>query len=269
MCSPVVWWWILFSTILLAGAFGGYARYQWELSEGNGKEGAWVFIVTGVASSFLVPLFLNTISSSLIKDIPKEQEKLLILIGFSVAAGAFAKQFIGSVAKKALELSKQANQVAIEARQVAVAAGTEARSADNRALALHKVLNLVESAKYPEALVELKEVLAADPKNSEAHAWAAYCHKRLNDLKSAVNAMTTALLVEDREVHSWLYNLACYQALAGTPAEEVIATLERARRAATTAQLAGLAEDLRADADFDILRGVDIYESFVASLKKG
>lgn len=266
MCEVVPWWWLTFLTIVLSGAFGGVARYCWETSEGNGKEGLLPYVVMGVAASFLVPLFLNTISSSLIFDLQKEQGKFFILIGFCVAAGSFAKQFIGSVAKKALELSRQANQTALQAQETAKVAESDARSADNRAIAVYTVLSLVEQNKISDALLEVDRVLAGDPSNAEAWAWKGYCLKRTGQPAEAVRSIERALKEERREVHAWLYNLACYQCLASVDTASILATLRRAYASAPEGQKSQLKSDLQSDEDFDRIRNEPEFSSFVTSL---
>ena len=266
MCSAALWWWVIFGAMLLSGAFGGVVRYQWEKSEGNGKEGWTVFLVTGVAAALLVPLFLNTISSSLLADIPKNQEKMFLLIGFCVAAGAFAKQFISSMAKRALEISQRASEVANEALAVADAADTKARKADNRAVAMYKVLDLVKEENFVGALQEIEMVMATDQGNSEAWAWRGYCLKRTGDFAQAAEAMARALAEEGRPVYNWLYNLACYRCLAGADVNDVVSVLRQALEVATPQQREQVKADLQDEVDFATLRASQDFSLFVNSL---
>lgn len=73
-------------------------------------------------------------------------------------AGVFAKQFMGSVARKALELSKQASATAKEAKKVAETADTTARSADNRAISLYQALQLRGADVYRIDLIYSKKI---------------------------------------------------------------------------------------------------------------
>lgn len=266
MCGFVLWWWLIFAAIFLSGAFGGLARHRWEVGEGAGKEGCLTFVLLGVAAAFLVPLFLNTISSSLLRDIPDEPNKLFILIGFCVAAGAFAKQFIGSVSEKALKLSKQASMVANEAKASANEASTTARSADNRAIALFQALSLIDKSDFEGALDAIARIIEDDPENAEAFAWQGYCLKRKGLFREAVGSMLRALEVEGREVHTWLYNLACYQCLDGATGETVVATLKRALTSASVRRRLSFKSDLQDDVDFDNLKQNAEFLDFLASI---
>jgi tetratricopeptide (TPR) repeat protein len=238
---------------------------MWEKSEGNGTEGWLTFVVMGMSAGLLVPLFLNTISSTLIKDVSADQSKLFVLIGFGVAAGTFAKQFLGSVAKKALELSRKASQDAAAAQKVAAAAESDAKNADRRALDLYMVLRLVDEDKVEQALTTVKEVLDADPQNAEAWAWRGYCEKRLISPAVAAESLEKALRIEGKDIFKWLYNLACYKCLAGAPVEEVMGILTRAKKKATPKQRQQLKTDLQEDPDFGRLAKSSEFEKFVVN----
>lgn len=250
-----MWWWKVFFIILLSGAMGGFARYQWDKTEENANlKFPFSFMIMGVAAAFLVPLFLNTISSTLIQDTRNDPSKLFILIGFCIAAAIYAKQFIGSVAKKALEESekalaesKKAKVLATEAKQSAKFAESNARSADNRAIALYKPLELINNENYADALFELENVIAFDPNNAEAWSWKAYCLKRQQKYAAAVSAIETALGLEGKEVCTWLYNLACYKCLANADLSEVIAALERIKTSAAPGLITLVGENLKHD----------------------
>ena len=98
MCEPIWWWWIVFLTIFFSGLFGGIARFHWEKLDGGNNLSVLGFACLGVAAAFMVPLFLNTISSTLVSDSRNDPMKLFVLIGFCIAAATAAKQFIGSLA---------------------------------------------------------------------------------------------------------------------------------------------------------------------------
>jgi tetratricopeptide (TPR) repeat protein len=274
MCGPTGWWWIVLFVIVLSGGMGGFSRYQWDKLEENAKVESWFsFIVMGIAAAFLVPLFLNTISSTLLKDTESDPSKLFILIGFCIAASMYAKQFIGSVAKKALEESgksraesKEAKVIAKQSERVAQSAESKAGSADNRAIALVEPLELIRNKKYEEALSELETVNILDPENPEAWAWKAYCLKRLSKFEAAISSIETALRLEGKEVCSWLYNLACYKCLAKADVFEVIAVLERIKATATPGEITFIKENLKQDEDFASIKQEVTFVTFLDSI---
>lgn len=266
-CSPVLWWWTIFMVILLSGLFGGFARYAWDTADAAGEVGKWwTYLVLGVMGAFMVPLFLSTLSSTLIQDAATELSKLFILIGFCLAAAAFSKQFVGSVSRKALQLAGQANEAANAAVSVASEAKRDARSADNRAIGVMEAQALISDGKNVAAKALLDELVEVDPSNAEARAWRAYCLKREGDLKGAIDDLTAAMASEGRPVYRWFFNLACYKALALYPAGDVVDALESAKSCATESQMKRLAFDLSNDPDFDTVRSDQAFISFLESV---
>lgn len=221
----------------------------------------------GIAAAFMVPLFLNMISSTLIRNSYSDPSQLFVLSGFCLAAAVFARQFIGSVGEKALELLKQQERkVDVVAYQSAEAVDFAMR-ADNRAIAMYEVLGYIDRGDYKGALSAVDKVLTDDSKNPEAWAWKAYCLKREGQVHDAVKAIVEALKLERRGVFSWLYNLACYQSLSGESADTVVQTLKQAQtELATNEQFESFADDLHTDQDFDSLRESPAFVEFVGSL---
>lgn len=60
-------------------------------------------MITGVAASFLVPVFLNTISSNIVRESETDPIKLVVFAGFCVIASVSAKSFISAISGKVLE----------------------------------------------------------------------------------------------------------------------------------------------------------------------
>lgn len=80
-------------------------------------------VLYGVIAAFLVPLFLNTISSQLINEIDKEFKNIYVFIGFCLIASMSSKVFITNLTKKTLDALKaeqdtlKANQDALKVNQ--------------------------------------------------------------------------------------------------------------------------------------------------------
>lgn len=262
------WWWTVFVTILLSGLGGGLARFV-AMRTTMRRRGDWLSCaVMGVAAAFLVPLFLNTISSPLIAESRSHPEKLFVLIGFCIAAAFFSQQFLDSVGRRALRLSREAKALARTAEHAARSASDKASSADNRAIAMWKVVQLVDDEAYTEALAEAEFVIDADPGNAECWAWKAYCHKRLRDLPAAIASIDEALRLERREVCNWLFNAACYRALNGASFTEIKPYLLRAWHASRSTQRAWLLAVMRRESDLQSLRSSQDFQRFVLNLER-
>ena len=92
--------WNLCSLILImviAGYFGGLVNYY--LVDENGEKGKRSkSIILGLGASFLVPLFLNMISSKLLdKTTLEEPNNLLVFMGFCLIAAMSSKSFIENI----------------------------------------------------------------------------------------------------------------------------------------------------------------------------
>ncbi|PKM52379.1 MAG: hypothetical protein CVV02_01105 [Firmicutes bacterium HGW-Firmicutes-7] len=97
----------IYMTILVFGAFGGIINYF--MQEGSSLETVkktkyqlFKSIFIGLAAAFLVPLFLNMISSDLIVESATDKNKLLVVGGFCLIAAISSKSFINTLSDKLL-----------------------------------------------------------------------------------------------------------------------------------------------------------------------
>jgi len=115
---------------MLGGAFGGYLNYlrteetsqnikQRGLTENKNCEllRAKNSIILGIGASFIVPLFLQTISSNLIIEIKSNPLLFLVYISFCILAAVYSRSFFDSVAERALSIAKDAQQKSDSALQ--------------------------------------------------------------------------------------------------------------------------------------------------------
>lgn len=115
----------ILGTMFLAGIVGGLINSY--LSDPNVEKPLvwWQHIVVGVGASFMVPVFLNTISSRLIAEISGTEitseilSKLLILAGFCLLAAVSSRAFIRSMTDRLLREVSAAKQEAKEAKEQA------------------------------------------------------------------------------------------------------------------------------------------------------
>lgn len=112
----------ILGTMLLSGIVGGLINSY--LSDPNVEKPLawWQHIVVGVGASFMVPVFLNTISSRLIAEIAGTEltsevlSKLLILAGFCLLAAVSSRAFIRSMTDRLLREVAAAKKEAKEAK---------------------------------------------------------------------------------------------------------------------------------------------------------
>jgi DNA-binding MarR family transcriptional regulator/uncharacterized membrane protein YeaQ/YmgE (transglycosylase-associated protein family) len=106
---------ILLTIIILAGIIGGIASYF--LSESDDKSPI-KSIVIGVVASFIVPVFLNMISSNLLVEAQLKIDKIFIFTGFCVLAAVFSRNFLENVYSKVMQqvgnLEKKVDDAAVE-----------------------------------------------------------------------------------------------------------------------------------------------------------
>lgn len=111
--------------MIVAGLFGGLINFYLTTgepiagepaTENNSKNSLNKSLAIGVGASFLVPLFLNMISSNLLELSKQDASKLLVFGGFCLIASISSRAFITSISDRILNLAKTANQTANEAK---------------------------------------------------------------------------------------------------------------------------------------------------------
>lgn len=287
--SSIPSWFLMFLVILIAGLVGGWARYRldrdaWEASEPKGRKPSFhSCAIIGVIGSFLVPLFLNMISSTLIKDTNGDIFKgsnLFVLIGFCLIAAIFAKRFMWMIANKAfqevMDKADSANKHAQAAEHKAESAEVKAAEAINRSslsqsrsiAVIRTVYKLfddvgVSDEDIANIIVGLKAAIDDDVGNAEAWAWLAYCQKRIHKYEDAVCSMAEALNHDGEGHYKWYFNLACYKCLANRSVKEIIEGLQKATKSARSAgELKTVVGWFDSDEDLSRIREEQSYKSF-------
>jgi hypothetical protein len=88
----------------------------------------WKHLVLGLGAAYMVPLFLNMISSGLINEIrggnesPGDGSKLFVLAGFCLVAAVSSRAFIRSLSERVMREARNATKEAKEAKEQAVEA---------------------------------------------------------------------------------------------------------------------------------------------------
>lgn len=112
---------IVLGTLIGTGAVGGFAGHL--LYGGSWGWGAAKNVLLGICAAFMVPLFLNTISSTLLRDILGNAEfdasKYLIFIGFCLIASISAQKFIRLMSTNIIKELQEVKQKAEDAQSKA------------------------------------------------------------------------------------------------------------------------------------------------------
>lgn len=121
---------LVIPTMFISGVLGGLINSYLSDPITEKPLKWWQHIAVGVGAAFMVPVFLNMISSGLISEIsgqvrdPKMLSKLLVLAGFCLLAAISSRAFIRSLTDRLLQEVSEAKKVAQEAKQQAEDAGT-------------------------------------------------------------------------------------------------------------------------------------------------
>lgn len=96
--------------IFTAGVFGGTVNYALaRTAESRWNDAAWS-VVIGLGAAFLVPLFLNTISSSLLTGLlngTANSADPFVFFGFCLLGAIASKSMIQSLAQKVLRVAEE------------------------------------------------------------------------------------------------------------------------------------------------------------------
>lgn len=102
---------IIIGIIVAAGLLGGSANYYMEQANGSGFRKS---VLLGLTASATVPLFLKTVSSSLldecIKGDPAFFSSYFVFFGFCTVAAIFSSKFLQSLGDKLLQELKDVKQ---------------------------------------------------------------------------------------------------------------------------------------------------------------
>lgn len=93
--------------MVVFGLLGGVVNFIYSYPNGRKKSLLFVdllkSLITGVAASLLVPVFLNMISSNIVRESETDPLMLLVFAGFCVIASISSKAFIRAISSRVLE----------------------------------------------------------------------------------------------------------------------------------------------------------------------
>lgn len=187
------------AVMLGAGVLGGVMNFF--ISEHRDEKPLvwWQHIIVGVGASFMVPLFLNMISSGLIDQIRgtatsiADPAKLFVLAGFCLVAAVSSRAFIQSISERVIRELKETRDVAEDAKEqaaVAVAAAAPLVEADT-----------AETIAATAEAVPALQLTANEAKIARSLATSSYSMRSLSGIakdtgldRSTVNATLTSLI---------------------------------------------------------------------------
>ncbi len=144
---------IIISVMVAAGTLGGSVNY-FLTRKADPESSFKKSIVVGIAAAFLVPLFLNMISSNLIEAIrgnpstAPDLSKILVFAGFCLIAAISSKAFIKTLSERILKDVEEAKRGVEEAKKEIKETKKEAEEAKNVALSAQ------EKASEADAIVQ-------------------------------------------------------------------------------------------------------------------
>jgi hypothetical protein len=126
---------IIFSVMVVSGAIGGIISFFISGTVDDKPLPWWQHMVIGVGAALIIPLFLNSISAGLIKDIISDGDhsQIFVLIGFCLIAAITSRAFISTMSDKVFR-ELRANKREISAvKGVAEQAEIKAEEANEKA----------------------------------------------------------------------------------------------------------------------------------------
>lgn len=190
--------------MLVSGIVGGLINSYMAEPEAERPLAWWQHVVVGVGAAFVVPVFLNMISSNLILEVngdlsdSKGLSRLLVLAGFCLLAAVSSRAFIRSLTDRVLKEVSAAKEVAKEAKQQAAKAEAIAEltvEPDMQSTAELMAASGPDDQQAPPVLAQKeKEVLQAMVKSSFSMRSIAGISKDTGIPKDQVNVSISALL---------------------------------------------------------------------------
>lgn len=116
--------WILLLITLFTGLFGGLINVlglpkKKAISSGSpsienssANKEVWHTLLIAIGASFVVPLFLQTISSNLIDQCKEDPKYYFTYAGFCIIAALFSRRFLSTVADRVLKTAENAEKIA-------------------------------------------------------------------------------------------------------------------------------------------------------------
>lgn len=134
----------IFIISVISGVFGGLINFLQIDNDDFSWSKFFKSIVIGVGASFVVPLFLQTISSDLITQCKTDGKYYFVYSGFCLIAAIFSRRFLATVADAVIKKAEDAEKKADKAMETAN-------------MSEEKVSAIVDKNSEPDEQIELLE----------------------------------------------------------------------------------------------------------------
>ena len=110
--------WIILGIMLLSGILGGIVNFSMSQIQDKSpdKKSCWKYIIMGIVAAFVVPLFLNMISSNLLEIGQSKPLTLFVFCGFCLIAAVFSRSFLENIYNKVIRQAQKAEKEAQEVK---------------------------------------------------------------------------------------------------------------------------------------------------------
>ncbi len=161
----------LLGIMVLAGLLGGWINFLIEQRDDRSGASLIRSVVIGVGASFLVPLFLNTISSTLIKA-PEhsnwiEVDKYLVFSGFCLIASISSSAFIRTLSDRILNEVREAKKKVQAITEEIIPLAEKSQITSIRALMLQHLYRLPDGFKQTIRLADQYIAERGEPKDAD------------------------------------------------------------------------------------------------------
>lgn len=200
--------WTLIAVMLVAGSFGGVINYFLILKSDPENASVRKSVTVGVGASFLVPLFLNMISSNLVdsirgtSNVPGDPSKVLVFAGFCLIAAISSTAFIQTLSDRILSEAKAAKKQAEEAKVEA------ARASDQVAQVQANVEPIIERETEPDPAADRSVMRSSTEGLTEKHKRTLDAFARSRYIHRSVVGLSKDTGIDIKELENLLAELA-------------------------------------------------------------
>jgi len=100
---------IILTIMILSGFLGGTANFfiSYSSDKKADNKSYWGYVILGIVAAFVVPLFLNMISSNLLEIGQSNPIRLFVFCGFCLIAAVFSHRFLENIYSKVIQQLKK------------------------------------------------------------------------------------------------------------------------------------------------------------------
>jgi len=214
--------WIVMLIIGLCG--GVLAWHKDHDNEDSLTEHFITHIITGILATFMVPLFLQMIGSTLLKTLAPNHHQFYVFVGFCSAAAFISHNFASKVSDRMMQDTQKKAKVAEKKADEALL-----KSESNFVEGLKTRGGILfQEENYDKALLYINEYLDHRPEDAGMLWRKAYILKRESNVSEAYELVSKAIELKTDPIALIYFNRACYGCLLNKSVESVIKDLEHA-----------------------------------------